>query len=65
VGKRKKASDEVESEIVETPKEKAAGKWVAKVNVTCVGGISIKKGEEIPSELLESLKAEGFAEMAS
>lgn len=57
-------STETEAVAYEQPVEKKSGKWVAKVNVICGQGISLKKGDVIPSELLEELKAEGFAEQA-
>lgn len=64
MGKRKKAVDEIETELVESPKEKTAGKWIAKINVICGANVQLKKGDEIPAELVEELKAEGFAELA-
>lgn len=66
MGKRKKSTDEVESEIVEAPKQekKQSGKWIAKVNVHCAGGVYLKKGDEVPEELVEDLKSEGIAELA-
>jgi len=68
MAKKKSIESEVESETEavasEKPVEKKSGKWIAKVNVICGQGVSLKKGDEIPSELLEELKAEGFAEQA-
>jgi len=65
MAKKKSIETEVEStetETVQQPEQKKSGQWVAKVNVTCVGGITLKKGDEIPAELLKDLQAEGFAE---
>lgn len=55
-------STETETVAVEKQQQKKSGQWVAKVNVICGQGVSLKKGDVIPQELVEELKAEGFAE---
>lgn len=54
--------ESTEVEVVQQPEQKKSGKWVAKMNVICGKGVALKKGDEIPQELVEELKAEGFAE---
>jgi hypothetical protein len=67
MGSRKKtakpASEETAELVVEQKEtQHTKGKWVAKINVVCGQGISLKKGDLIPVELIEELKHEGFAE---
>ena len=63
---KKKHNEESEVEQTEAVASeqpvKKTGQWVAKSNVICGQGVHLKKGDEIPSELLAELQKENLAE---